>query len=611
MRSGTSCFNFTVWKKTFLRFWPIWAANLAFWLLVMPVRGLMAMDDLDHMKEFAASTGGAVEASLFCAVVLAPMAAMAALSHLYSSRAANFTGALPVRREGMFVSHYLAGLAMLLLPNLAVFLLTLLVEAAGGAVEMLPLLFWLGCLCAEEFFFYSFAVCLGMFAGHILALPVFYGIFNCICYALYMTLEWVFDRFIHGWAPAVGSFADELVAWLTPVGKLLRDVRFDRSLHVRDTVSDFAWTLTYEGGGVLLAYAAAAVVLTVCSLLLYRKRQMETAGDVVAVKAMRPVFRYGVAVCAGLFFGCMTQAILNLGTFGLCVSILLWAVVGCFAAQMILDKTFRVFRKWKGSAAVAAAFLLMFAVIGFDLTGYETRIPDPAQVSYVELGGIYSSPNDDANSFRGVRVEDPEAIKLVTGLHRAAVERRDDAYYTTVSMVYHLTDGSTLCRRYDINLERIEDGDDIPQIVSTLINDPVLLRQAYRFDEAEKLLSEGGRLVEVGVRIPDEEYNDYYQYGDMMVEEAGRAMYFSGDDAKAIWDAVLADLDAGNLKRYTIPTEDSPKYVHLEFALEKYADITSMMNAGDYPAGWNIDLMLPDTAEHAVAVLETLGVHFS
>ena len=29
MRSGTSFFNVTVWKKTVLRFWPIWAAYLA------------------------------------------------------------------------------------------------------------------------------------------------------------------------------------------------------------------------------------------------------------------------------------------------------------------------------------------------------------------------------------------------------------------------------------------------------------------------------------------------------------------------------------------------------------------------------------------------------
>ena len=41
MRSGTSFFNVTVWKKTVLRFWPIWAVGLVFWL--MPVDNLPLM----------------------------------------------------------------------------------------------------------------------------------------------------------------------------------------------------------------------------------------------------------------------------------------------------------------------------------------------------------------------------------------------------------------------------------------------------------------------------------------------------------------------------------------------------------------------------------------
>lgn len=103
----------------------------------------------------------------------------------------------------------------------------------------------------------------------------------------------------------------------------------------------------------------------------------------VAVRAMRPVFKYGVALCSGLFFGYLTSIILNSGEGFLMGAILVWGVAGYFAAQMILDKTFRVFRKWPGAAAVAAVFVALFLVVGFDLTGYETRIPDPASVERV------------------------------------------------------------------------------------------------------------------------------------------------------------------------------------------------------------------------------------
>lgn len=38
MRSGTSFFNTALFRKTFLRFWPIWALYTAGWTLVLPLR---------------------------------------------------------------------------------------------------------------------------------------------------------------------------------------------------------------------------------------------------------------------------------------------------------------------------------------------------------------------------------------------------------------------------------------------------------------------------------------------------------------------------------------------------------------------------------------------
>ena len=152
MRSGTSFFNVTVWKKTVLRFWPIWAVGLVFWVLALPAQGMMALQrQLENGGDWLLSLSASVDGlggdtALSFAVVFGLLAAMAVCSHLYSSRSANFMGALPVRREGLFVSHYTAGLSMLLLPNIVVFLLTLLVEALGGAVMWPPLMFWLTAL---------------------------------------------------------------------------------------------------------------------------------------------------------------------------------------------------------------------------------------------------------------------------------------------------------------------------------------------------------------------------------------------------------------------------------------------------------------------------------
>ena len=51
-------------------------------------------------------------------------------------------------------------------------------------------------------------------------------------------------------------------------------------------------------------YAAAAVVLVVAAYQLYKRRQIETAGDWVSIGIIKPVFRWGAALCGGLVVGC-------------------------------------------------------------------------------------------------------------------------------------------------------------------------------------------------------------------------------------------------------------------------------------------------------------------
>ena len=335
MRSGTSYFNLTVFRKHLTRFWPIWTAWLVVLLLVLPVRGLMALREDGAGMEgrlawFARSIPDLTSSgfTLVMAVLVGLLAAMAACSHLYSTRSANFMGALPVRREGLFFSHYLAGLAMVLGPVLAASLLTLLVELAGGALELLPLGYWLGYACSAGFFFYSFAVFLGMFTGHLLALPAFYLIFNFLVMAVVGMVQWALRSFYYGF----GSLPDWLydgMQWCTPVMRYTYVQLVGRPQE-----------LFY--GTTLWVYPIVAAVLAGAALLLYRRRSLEAAGDVVAVRAMRPVFQYGVALCAGLFLGMVTAQLLGLPDLGLMAAILLWGVAGYFVARMLLDKSFRV-----------------------------------------------------------------------------------------------------------------------------------------------------------------------------------------------------------------------------------------------------------------------------
>ena len=598
MRSGTSFFDGTIYKKTVNRFWPLWAVNLVFWLFLLPFRGLM---DLDPGKtgsyRFALNVGDmATDVGIVVALLGSLMVAMAVCSHLYNARSANFYGALPCRREGQFLSTYAAGLTMLIGPNLLIFVLTLLVEVAGGFVVWAPLLFWLGALSAMEFFFYSFALCIGQFAGHILALPVFYGVFNAIVAALCSLMEWVFNAYYFGYAGITG-FWPSLVAWCTPVA-MFANMDIDVVAVGAGEVVDI------ENFHVCAVYAVVAVVLTVCALLLYRRRHLETAGDIVAVKAMRPVFQYGVAVCAGLFFGFLMEQMFGLTEFGMALWMILWGVIGYFVARMLLDKSIRVFKRWKGAVAVAVAFLLLFAVVGFDLTGYETRVPDPEDVASVQFSGLQGDPSDVGYSVSQMVLT--EHIDLITGLHQRIVdagedgEKRYDRNYgphITFNVAYTMKDGSRLVRRYSVPM-----GEETLALAQQIRDLPEVRRHAYGLDELEQKLAQGGRLESAQLWTYTGEKTEYE---------------FSGQTVQRLWEAVMTDFELGLIGDHTVGISAEHRDYRVEFEFRVRVDrvlttpvgITEEVNGELYESGWTsryVEFVVQEESVHTLAVLEEL-----
>ncbi len=620
MRSGTSFFNGTVFKKTVVRYWPVWAAYLVVWLVCLPLNLLMQLQQID--PEFAdyANTVEHILASscqglLVAAVVFAPLAAMAVFSHLYNSRSANFFGALPVRREGLFLTHYLAGLAFLLVPDLIVGVLTLLVGVAFGANCLTAALYWFIVAAGEGFFFYSFAVFCGMFAGHILALPAFYAIFNALAAALILMFQFICSQFYYGYYWMEGVMP-RVAEWLTPAFKLDSDVGvgflYPPDSLFDETISDGARTIALQGGGTLAIYAVAALVLTLAAFLLYRKRRLETAGDVVAVAPMKPVFKYSVSFCAGLFFGWLTALILgDYNTVVWIVASVVWAVAGCFIAQMILDKSFKVFKKWKGPLVMGLVFCALFAVVCFDLTGFETRVPEASDVERVTVSDLNSSW-DDGYFYFGFETDDAERIEDLIILHRAAVDQRDgwepigteDVGHVTLRLSYHLKSGGTLTRSYGFYLDsrRVNEEGSPAWALERIYGDPALMASSFGFDWAVNELLQ--------VAYTNQDWFDSDQYVEGAPEDIaagvqeltpewqyGRTygqMTFTGADARALRDAARADFDAGRLGRFHVgQSPDSRR--HLTFYYQEEDGRASAVRAA-----------APDTATEILAALERI-----
>lgn len=250
-----------------------------------------------------------------------------------------------------------------------------------------------------------------------------------------------------------------------------------------------------SGLGVLGIYAAVGIVLAVLGLLVYRRRASEATGSIVTVAWARPIFKYGVAVCAAFSLGQLIYFLvfgLNLhnGQYslpGTIACMLFTGLLGYFAAEMLLHKSFRVWRTGRVGALVFSAVLVCFGVaMSLDLTGYEGYTPDAEEVEFVS---VYLSSNGD---YLSCKLDEPESIERTLAAHRAMIadKARQLSYarttyetpadapvdsYLYFTVTYALTDGRVVRRSYGdcrAFFRELNEPGSVAQTMTALLNCP-------------------------------------------------------------------------------------------------------------------------------------------
>lgn len=554
MRSGTSYFNRTLLGKNLARFWPIWGLYTLIWVVLIPVSILAQRLYWDTVNARALPLrliGGDSAALLLC-FLFGILAAMAVFSYLYSARSVGMLHALPMRREGLFLTNYLSGLAFLIIPNLAVFLLGLAAEALNGAVVFSSLFTWLVVTSLMGLFFYSFAVFCAMFTGHVLALPAFYLILSFLAPGLIYLLEFIAREFLFGFTGA--AWAEELATWLSPFLHLMTGTHSGQ--HSTSSVYQF------HGLGLVTLHALIGLGLAIAALAIYRRRQLERAGDVVTVSWMRPVFRYGVALCAaitlGSFFHSIFYSLLPRSPWVLLGWMLLWGAVGYFIAEMLLNKRFWVFKSsWKGCVIFLVCLCAGMSALELDLMGFERAVPAADRVQCVQIFGVDTAPRDSGS--RPLSTTDPEVIAQVVDLHADITAQKEaleewqaqdtGSSWTTcpdgidveesssesLTFFYTLTDGSVVERRYyiPITADGLKDPSSLSGKLSALFNRPDIVYDSYFSDVGAE-----DQLVSVSiVNLYDPERDDY------------DFLYLPPELLEPLMEAVRTDIAEGNLGR--------------------------------------------------------------
>ncbi len=576
MKSRVSCCNGGLVARDLRRTALLWSAYLLLWFVAMPANlfssseWMKAMDMRRTVLDLASDTCHLISALYGVAV------AWFLFSYLYKSRSANFFGALPLRRETQFLSHYISGILCSLLPNLILFGATVVAGAMLKVNLVMETAIWFAAHSLTFLFYYSFAVLCAMLVGNLIAMPVLYGILNFFAVVVEALVRSLGETLLYG----ASMSRDMMFGWLSPLYyfAMERNSPDLKRIYENDKLVD----LVFEGWPGLLILAAAGLVLAAAAFLIHRRRAMETAGDVVAVKRLRPVFlyvfTYGCAMVIGTLLANMLVRDMDSSQFlPISACLLLAAVIGHFLGHMILQRTLRVFnRKTLTTCAVSlAALIVVLGAMKLDVFGVVRYVPDFDDVAAVRMeSGLHN-------------VEDPQRIAEVMELHREILDRKSETealcrksdFKPLLGITYVLKNGTEVCREY-----RLPVNDDN-------YNDPNSL--ICKYDELnntpEMILSRELPQTEVTLQTVDN-CVILYEVADKGGYSHAERLEPTSQEALKLWEtAILLDLKAGTIGQSRKADDYMPK-------LEKPGEVAMTYQGPEvtveYYSGVSVELRL-------------------
>ena len=640
MKSKTSFFDKTVLKKDLTRFSPLWVLYLIGGLLIMHIlSGFYGSYFPDRAYSVASDLNEMIAPMGLVNAAYAFLTAQLLFGDLHSTRLCYGIHALPLRREGWYLTHATSGLLIGLVPPFII------------VITLLPVLgqFWfLGFFCwaaiaLQYLFFFALSACCMMVTGNRFAATAVYAIVNFLA----LIAQWFAETIYLPLLPGV-RINTTIFSRFCPIEELLSRYDFFELAHLEDCALCLSQKpgYLYDGGvhdygfrglggdwGYLLILAGVGIALLGVGLLLYRRRHLERAGDFMVFKPMKPIFLTVYTLCVGclMFYVAYETTDITAGY----VFFVIGIFIGFFTGRMLLERTIRVFRGksfgWLGILYAAVGLSLLLTWI--DPCGITQRIPKAEKVEVVYLYDGHLSdyqlndPDRMASRTDVIAVTNPEDIIAVRQAHSLMVQehRGDDYPGRWVTLQYKLKNGSTVSRSYRIDV--------IGQAWESL--KPYLSKPSYLFgvDTLDQLLQQASDLYssELGYlpeSVQDEflkalwldaqagylsangvSRGEYMMYVEMRVKGQYRAVFFSENAPHTYpllkeaqtYPQILLQYDTleeliENTYRICVVSTDTylTKAEHTEFLTLLWTDCLSgaVSRYGKFSSGCNIEVQI-------------------
>ncbi len=454
MKSKISLFKKGLIISDFKRFWWISACYTLALLFILPLNHYMQITNNFNTnnkvllknnitRELIFDTYNRGVSPLLLLIVPVLIGALI-FRYMQKGRSVSLYHSLPLTRTGLYLNSLVSSLILFIAPLIFNTLVMLLLNGFSplGEYYSAALIFkWLLYSLLFGILFLSMTVFTGMFTGNSIAQIAFVYILNLLPSFLIEFIRMHLSKLLYGF----NDYPDMTFLYKMPVIILF----FNRYEHFST--------------GLILSYIILTLVLFAAGLMAFKIRRPETAGDIITFRPVKPVFIFGITVCAMLlgstYFIELSNSSLPFIIFGYFICSFISYVI----AQMVTNKTFKILHTWKGYLGFALVLILLLLGVKFDILGYVNKIPDPAQVKEVYMGynvNLWHSEDSPAkygNSdtsvyYTSTVYRDAQNINNITRLHKLILDNRS-IYGPTQFIAYELKNGQRIIRRYAVNTD--------------------------------------------------------------------------------------------------------------------------------------------------------------
>lgn len=446
MKSKTSLFKKGIIISDLKRYWWISAIFSLGLILAIPVAHYMQKSNLDDVNYPVEIIKQSIERELNFRSGISPLfpllvpvlIAVLTYSYIQKGHSASLYHSLPLTRTALYLNSLASSLLLYAIPlmiNVLVMIFLNWFSFLSAFYTAALILKWLGLSLLFGVMFMSMTIFVGMFTGSSIAQIIFVYILNLLPAFLFETLRANLSELLYGFS----TYSDTSI-----YDRLPMIMRFSNRPELTPLM--------------IAGYIVLTVVLIAAGLVAFKLRRPETAGDIITFKPVKPVFIYGVTVCATLVGGAYFHMIGKYNLSSTIFGYFIGSLLGYIVVQMITLKSFKVFRTYKGYLAYALIIIAVLLGIRFDVFGYVNKVPSPDQVAEVYMGNdIFWWRNKDNKNMQflnpyseNIVFTDTANIKSLTRLHKMILEDRSKNGYLDY-IAYKLKNGKKIVRYYTID----------------------------------------------------------------------------------------------------------------------------------------------------------------